>query len=89
MNYTKELISIFTQENIEKIKIIIFCIKKLYSSNKKGLIPKLNRIRLLETYDNCKKIEQQNTNTENEIRNFFEYYYASVIKDLEKSRRFC
>ena len=74
MNYTKELISIFTQENIEKIKIIIFSIKELYSSNKKGLIPKLNRIRLLEIYDNCKKIEQQNINTENEIRNFFEYY---------------
>ena len=87
MNYTKELISIFTQENIEKIKIIIFSIKELYSSNKKGLIPKLNRIRLLEIYDNCKKIEQQNTNTENEIRNFFEYYYVSVIKDLERTRR--
>ena len=35
MNYTKDVISIYTEDNIEKIKIIIFCIKELFSSNKK------------------------------------------------------
>lgn len=85
MNYTKELISIFTQENVEKIKFIIYCIKELYSSNKSCLIPKLKRMRLIDIYDNCKRVELENKNTENEIRNFFDYYYASVIKDLEKN----
>lgn len=87
MNYTKEVVSIFTNDNIKKIKIIIFCIKELFSSNKKNLIAKLDRVRLINIYDNCKKIEQENNETENKIRNFFEYYYASVIKDLEKSGR--
>lgn len=87
MNYTKDLISIYTKDNIEKIKIIIFCIKKLFSSNKKQLIVKSDRMRLTDIYDTCKKIEQESIGTEKEIRNFVEYYYASIIKDLEKSGR--
>ena len=83
MNYTKELISIFTEDNIEKLKIIIFCIKELMFSNKKVLISKFNRQRLINIYENCKKVEQENQNTANEIKNFFDYYYASVVKDLE------
>ncbi len=84
MNYTKEIISIFTEENIEKLKIIIFCIKEIMFSNKSKLISKLNRQRLINIYDNCKKIEQENKGTSNEIKSFFDYYYVSVIKDLEK-----
>lgn len=84
MNYTKEHISIFTKENIQKIKIIIFCIREIFFSNKKHLIVKLDRQRLINIYDNCKKVELERTMKENKIKNFFEYYYASVIKDLEK-----
>lgn len=84
-NYTKDMIYIFTNENLDKIKIIIFCIKELMCSNKKGLISKLNRQRLINIYDICKKVELENENTENKINNFFEYYYASMIKDLEKN----
>lgn len=87
LNYTKEMLSIFTNENIEKLKNIIFCIKELFCSNKKHLIAKIDRMRLINIYDNCKKIELENTETEKEIRNFFDYFYASVINDLEKSRR--
>ena len=87
MNYTKDLISIYTEDNIEKIKIIIFCIKELFSSSKNNLIAKLDRMRLIKIYDTCKKIELESIGKENEIRNFVEYYYASIIKDLEKSGR--
>lgn len=84
MNYTEEMISIFTNENIEKLKIIIFCIKELMSGNKKALISKIKRERLITLYDNCKRLEIENKDSENEIRNFVEYYYASMIRELEK-----
>ncbi len=66
MNYTKESISIFTEENVHKIKIIIFCIKELMFSSKNVLIPNLNRQRLINIYDTCKKVEQENKGTKNE-----------------------
>ena len=87
LNYTKDMISTFTKENIEKIKIIIFCVNELFSGNKKYLLGKIDRMRLIKIYDSCKKIEQENANTEKEIRNFYEYYYASVIKNLDKTGR--
>lgn len=84
LNYTKEIVSIFTNENIEKLKTIIYCLKELVISNKQSLFTKLNRERLINIYDNCKKIELENTGTSKEIKNFFDYYNASVIKDLER-----
>ena len=39
---------------------------------------------LINIYDNCKKIEQENKGTVKEIKNFFDYYNTSVIKDLER-----
>lgn len=85
MNYTKEIISIFTEENIEKLKIIIFCIKELMTSSKNVLVSRLNRQRLINIYDACKKVEQENKDSPNEIKNFCEYYYASMIRDLERN----
>ena len=84
LNYTKDIVSIFKKENIEKLKIIIYCLKELVISNKTSLFSKLNRERLINIYDNCKKIEQENKGTAKEIKNFFDYYNASVIKDLER-----
>ena len=84
LNYTKDIVSIFAKENIEKLKIIIYCLKELVKSNKTSLFSKLNRERLINIYDNCKKIEQENKGTVKEIKNFFDYYNASVIKDLER-----
>lgn len=87
MNYTKELIDIFTEENVSKIKYITFCIKEILCSNKKYLIGSVNKMQLIDIYDKCKKIQLENEDTTNKIRNFFEYYYASVIKKLEGLRR--
>lgn len=83
-NYTKEQIKIFTEENIEKIKTIIFCIMNLLKSDKKDIIQKLSRDKLIEIYNNCKKTEFKFEGTSKEIINFFDYYYMSIIKEGEK-----
>lgn len=85
LNYTEEIIEGFTKDNIEKIKIIIFALKELFLSNKKQLITKAKRDNLIFLYDGCKNREQEYKGTEKEINNFFEYYYTSLIKDLEKT----
>ncbi len=84
-NYTEELIKIFTEENIEKLKIIIYALKELFVSSKKQLITKVKRADLLFLYDNCKNRQKEYQGTIKEINNFFEYYYISLIRDLEKS----
>ena len=85
-NYTEELINIFTKENIEKIKTIIFALKELVVSSKKILLGRANRETMIFVYDNCKNKQEEYRDTEKEIQNFFEYYYISLIKELEKAR---
>ena len=75
LNYTKEVIEIFTKDNIEKVKIVIYALKQLYQSSKRYLIYRVTREKLFTVYDNCK---------DKQINNFFEYYYTSLIKSLEK-----
>lgn len=83
-NYTEELLKMFTKENIEKLKIIIYALKELFTSSKKMLIQKTTRDNLVFLYDNCKKTQQEYQQTSKRINNFFEYYYISLIKELEK-----
>lgn len=83
LNYTEELINIFAEENIEKLKIIIYALKDIYISTRKSLITKLTRDELIFIYDKCKTKENEYKNTTNEINNFYEYYYTSLIKKLE------
>jgi len=84
-DYTKEMIDTFTEESKEKIKIIIFYIKKLIEEDRKIIIDKITREQLINTYDNCKVIQLKNSNTNKRINNFFDYYYKSVIKEFEKA----
>lgn len=84
-NYTKELLDMYTKENIDKIKIIIFTLKELLMSSKNILIPKITRVKLLVVYDSCRKKQKEYQFTEKEINNFFEYYYISLIRELEKA----
>ena len=82
-DYTDELIKIFTQENIEKLKIIIYSLKELYKSSKSKLINRIKREDIISVYDNCKIKQVEYEGTINEIKNFFEYYYVSLVKSLE------
>lgn len=83
LNYTKEIIETFTEENKEKIKIVMYCIKEIFESNKRNILLKATREKLIEIYDHCRKIEKEYKETEKEINNFFEYFYASVVRKLE------
>ena len=83
-NYTKEQIKIFTEENIEKIKKIIFCIMNLLKSDRNNIIQKVSRNKFIQIYDKCKKTELKFKGTNKEIVNFFDYYYTSIIREVEK-----
>jgi len=85
LNYTEELLEIFTEENKEKLKIIIYALKELFMSSKKQLITKVKREDLIYIYDNCKDKKNEYEKTSKEIHNFFEYYYISLIRNLEKA----
>src|SRR5699024_9616924 len=70
-NYTEEILKTFRDENIEKLKIIIYTIKEMYKKNKR-ILQKATRETFLDVYENCKSFENSYKNTENEIRNFFD-----------------
>ena len=82
-NYTKDILKIIEEENINKLKVIIYCIREIFLSDKRNLLLKTTRQNLIEIYDNCKDFEKNYNGTEKEIQNFFNYYYSSVLKDLK------
>lgn len=82
-DYTEDILKMMREENIEKLKVIIYCIKELFIRKKDCILIKVTRKELIEIYDNCKKIEDSYQDTEKEIHNFFDYYYVSVIRKLE------
>lgn len=86
LNYTKEFLEILTAENITKLKTIIYALKELYFSDKQKLLKKVTRDKLIQLYEKCKSKEIEYRETSKEIKNFFEYYYSSLIRDLEKAR---
>ncbi len=83
LNYTKEFLKIITEENKEKLKIVIYALKELVV-NRKGILA-LKRESLLTLYDKCKRKQETYIGTEKEINNFFEYYYISLVKELGKA----
>ena len=83
LNYTKEILQIITEENKEKLKIVIYALKELVI-NRKGILV-LKRENLLSLYDKCKRKQESYIGTEKEINNFFEYYYISLVKELQKA----
>ena len=83
LNYTEEIINTFREKNIEKLKIIILAVERLYLENKNNLLNKATRKDFIETYDNCKSFENSYKNTTYKIKNFFEYYFTSILRKLE------
>lgn len=82
-NYTEEILRTFTKANNEKLKIVVYAMKELFIKNRANLFVKATREDFLNVYDSCKGFENTYKNTENEIENFFNYYYASIIRKLE------
>ena len=83
-NYTEDIIKGFTEENIQKLKLIIYALKRLFISANKPLIYKVKREDLLFVYNKCKEKQIQYEGTEDEVNDFFEYYYISLTRYLEK-----
>lgn len=82
-NYTEDNLKMVKEENINKIKNIIYCIKELLIRNKMKILLRVTREELIDIYDSCKSFEKSYKETDKEIINFFDYYYASVIRNLE------
>lgn len=85
LDYTEDLLKIYREENITKVKIIIYALKELFISNKRQLLIKVKRENLIFLYDKCKNKEIEYKGTIKEIKDFFEYYYISLTRDLEQS----
>ena len=82
-NYTEEIINTFKDENISKLKTIIFTVGELFIRNKVNLLNKATREDFINVYNSCKTFENTYKDTTNEIKNFYEYYYVSIMRKLE------
>lgn len=75
--YTNEILQIMQEENIQKVKDIIYTLFCIYQSNFKMIIPLTNRNTLINLYISCK-----NHNT----KDFLNYYRQAIInKYAERS----
>lgn len=88
MNYSKSVLISMSEENIEKVKIICFCLAMLVKENVGHLLYKINRDRLISLYDECKLREQEYENTDNEIISFTNYFYKSLKNYLLQNNYF-
>ncbi len=75
--YTNEILEIMQEENILKLKDIIYTLYCIYEGNFKYIIPLTERNTLLKLYSLCK---------EKEVKNFLNYYKQTVINEyIERS----
>lgn len=84
-NYNKDITQYFSKENETKIKIIMYFLSEIIQQRHSILIKPNMRATLIYIYDKCKDKENEYKNTPNEIVNFYEYYYKSVILELYKN----
>lgn len=84
MLYNEQALSYMRKENIEKVKTISYCLALLVRDKVSYLLNKVNREQIISLFDECKIREQENKNTENEIKNFTNYYYKSLKGQLLK-----
>ena len=87
MLYNKEMLDIFTPDNLEKIKTITYVIVMLSKSNMPNVDMICNRDRLIAIYDWCKEKQTLYEDTENEINDFPSYYYKSVVNEILKQKK--
>lgn len=87
MLYNKEMLEIFTPDNLEKIKTITYVIVMLSKSNMPNVDMICNRDRLIAIYDWCKEKQTLYEDTENEINDFPSYYHKSVVNEILKQKK--
>ncbi|MBO5348503.1 MAG: helix-turn-helix domain-containing protein [Clostridia bacterium] len=85
MLYTKEMIQSFqSKESIDKIKYIMYAMALLVKEGRSQQVSRLSREDFSKVYDNCKAKQIEYENTENEIEDFANYYYRSIINEMSK-----
>lgn len=77
MLYTDEIISFYTENNITKVKYIIYALVEISKTDRKTKLNKLSRDKLIGIYNKCKQ-------KEDEIINFYDYFVTSIINELDK-----
>lgn len=75
--YTNEILQMIQEENIQKLKDIIYTIFSIYKSSFKNIIPLLERTTLVNLYSSCK---------DHNVKDFLNYYKQAIInKYTERS----
>lgn len=88
MNYNKCALISMSYENIEKVKIICYCLAMLVKENVGHLLYKINRDQIISLYDECKLREDEYKNTDDEIISFNNYFYRSLKNYLLQNKYF-
>lgn len=84
MLYTQDVLKYISKENLQKIKEITYAIALMAKDNLQNLSNKMSREKLIRIYNECKKKELLYSNTSNEISNFINYFYKSIVNELIK-----
>ena len=82
--YSEQALAYMREENIEKIKLVSYCLALLVRDKVSHLLYKMNREQLFSLLEECKIREIDNKDTDNRIKNFYNYYYKSLKAQLLK-----
>lgn len=87
MLYTKDILKYSSsEENLNRIKQIIYAIATLVKENRQSTAIKITRDDLINIYNDCKIKENEYKGTENEMEDFSRYYYKSIINELKRKK---
>ena len=87
MLYTKDILKYSSsEENLNRIKQIIYAIATLVKENRQSTAIKITRDNLINIYNDCKIKENEYKGTENEMEDFSRYYYKSIINELKRKK---
>ena len=89
MLYTKENIEYISNENLIKIKEIIYALGLIAKNDIQNISNRMNRDKLIEIYNACKQRQIEYQDTENSIENFVSYYYTSIVNELTRNKGPC
>lgn len=84
-DYNKNIAQYFSKDNEIRIKTIIYFLMDAIKQKKPIPQTPTMRASLIYIYDKCRNKEIEYKNSPNEIINFYDYYYKSVMLELYKN----
>lgn len=88
MNYNRCSLISMSHENIDKVKIICYCLALLVKENVGHLLYRINRDQIISLFDECKLREQEYKDSDDEIVSFNNYFYKSLKNYLSQNKPF-